>query len=165
MELTSPTTNTLKINSKRGYILVDPQTSEDAKVVILNDGATQDIIQTLDNLVIYGPGDFEGSGILIKGTRPETETMYSIDSGDGRILLVPSSSISKLADVDEYDAVVVKAVSHIDESALSALSSKRVIVYGDQSFIPEALLVGKINKINLKKQEELTSNVVYLEKK
>lgn len=165
MELTSPEINTLKINSKRGYILVDPQTSEDAKVIILSDGSDRDIIQTPENLVIFGPGDFEGSGILIKGSRPETETMYSIDSGEGRILLVSSSSISKLTDVDEYDAVVVKAVTSVDESALSALSSKRVIVYGDQSFIPETLLAGKVNKINLKKQEELSSNVVYLEKK
>lgn len=165
MELTSPTLNTLKINSKRGYILVDPDTSEDAKVIILSDGSEKDIIQTPENLVIFGPGDFEGSGILIKGTRPESETMYSIDTGDGRVLVVQSTSISKLTDVDEYDAVIVKATATIDEAALAALSSKCVVVYGDPGFIPDTLLTNKTNKINLKKQEELSSNVVYLEKK
>jgi len=165
MELTSPTSSTLKISSKRGYILVDPETSEDAKVVILSDGSEKEINQTADNLVIFGPGDFEGSGILIKGTRPETETMYSIDTGEGRALLVSASSISKLTDVDEYDVVIVKATALVEEAVLAALSSKRVVVYGDQSFIPETLLATKTNKINLKKQEELTSNVVYLEKK
>ncbi len=165
MELTSPSLNTLKINSKKGYILVDPDTSEDAKVVILSDNSTKDIQQTPENLVIYGPGDFEASGILIKGTRSENETMYSIDTDEGKALVVLSTSISKLADEDDYDAVIVKAVDTVDEAALSALSSKLVVVYGDASFVPDAIKVNTATKLNLKKTEELTSNVVYLEKK
>lgn len=165
MELNSPQLNVLKINSKKGYILVDPDTSEDAKVVILNDGSNKDLVQTEENLIIYGPGDFETAGILIKGVRPENETMYTVDSGEGRVLLAQSSSISKLTDEDEYDAVIVKAVTPVDEATLSALSSKLVIVYGDEANIPENIKANKVAKINLKKKEELTSNVVYLEKK
>lgn len=165
MELTSPRQNTLKINSKKGYILVDPDASEDAKIIILTDGSDDIIPQTPENLVIYGPGDFEASGILIKGTRPESETMYSIDSGDGRVLIVSSSSISKLTDVDDYDAIIVKAVGEVGDSTLAALSTQLVVVYGDEAFIPASLKEGKLNKINLKKKEELTTNVVYLEKK
>ncbi len=144
---------------------MDPDTSEDAKVVILNDGSNKDLVQTEENLIIYGPGDFETAGILIKGVRPENETMYTVDSGEGRVLLAQSSSISKLTDEDEYDAVIVKAVTPVDEATLSALSSKLVIVYGDEANIPENIKANKVAKINLKKKEELTSNVVYLEKK
>ncbi len=165
MELNSPQLNVLKINSKKGYILVDPDTSEDARIVILNDGSDKDLIQTDENLIIYGPGDYETAGILIKGARGENETVYTIDTGEGRILVVLSSSISKLADEDEFDAVVVKAVTPVDEAALSALTSKLVVVYGDEANIPESIKANRIAKINLKKKEELTSSVVYLEKK
>jgi len=165
MELTSPRLNTLKISTKRGYILIDPDASEDAKVIILSDNSDQDIQQTPENLVIYGPGDYEASGILIKGTRPATETMYSIDASEGRMLFVPSSSISKLADETEYDAIVVKALAPVNESELSALSPNLVVVYGDPQFMPETLIEKKANKVNLKKKEEFESNVVYLEKK
>lgn len=165
MELTSPRNNTLKINTKRGYILVDPDISEDAKIIILSDGSTTDIQQTKDNLVIYGPGDFEASGILVKGTRGDDNTVYSIDSDEGRMLVASSSSISKLSDEDDFNAVVVKAVETVDEAALNALSSGLVIVYGDPSYIPQSLLDKKVNKINLKKIDEIGTNVVYLEKK
>lgn len=165
MELTSPILNTLRINSKKGAILIDPDSSEDAKIIILSDGSTQNINQNDDNLVIYGPGDFEASGILIKGTRAENETMYSIDTGDGRILAVNSNSISKLADEDDYDIVAVKALGLVDEAALSAISSKLVVVYGSSEFIPESLLGKKLAKISLKKRDDIEGNVVYLEKK
>lgn len=165
MELSVPSLSTLKISTKKGYILIDPETGEDAKVVILSDGSTKDIMQTSDNLVIYGPGDFESSGILIKGVRNDFETMYSIDAGEGRVLVVQSTSISKLADEDDYDAVIIKAVNEIDDAALSAISSKLVVVYGENEFIPESIKANSSTKLNLKKIEDLVSNVVYLEKK
>ena len=165
MELTSPQTGTLKINTKKGYVLIDPDTSDEAKIVILSDNSEKDVIQTESNLVIYGPGDYEASGILIKGSRPENETMYSIDTGEGRGLFVLSSSISKLPDEDDIDVVMVKAIGPVEEANLAALSTKLVVVYGDEANIPDTLKASKVNKINLKKPEELTSNVVYLEKK
>lgn len=165
MELTSPQIGTLKIQTKKGYVLIDPDTSDEAKIVILSDNSGKDVIQTESNLVIYGPGDFEASGILVKGSRPEDEAMYSIDTGEGRGLFVLSTSIAKLADEDDIDVVMVKAINPVDEAKLAALSTKLVVVYGDEANIPDTLRVGKVNKVNLKKPEELTSNVVYLEKK
>lgn len=165
MELTVPRANTLKINCKNGYILVDPDISEDAKVIILNDVDNLDIKQTSDNLVIYGPGDYESSGILIKGSKLDGGVSYSIGAEDNRILLSQSSSISKLTDEDEFDAVVIKAVAPVEESALSAISAKLVVVYGDEANIPQNVKVNNINKLNFKKRDELGSNVVYLEKK
>lgn len=165
MEITSPRINTLKITTKKGYVLVDPDSAEEAKVVILSDGIDSDIKQTPDNLVIYGPGDFESSGILIKGTRVEGGTIYAIDTEEGKVLVAVSSTLAKLTDEEEYDAVVVKVVGQVDEAALSAISSKIVLVYGEESNIPDSVKSHKTNKLNLKKLEEYGSNVVYLEKK
>lgn len=146
-------------------MLVDPDSSEDAKIIILSDGNDKNITQTDDNLVIYGPGDFEASGVLIKGTRNDSETVYSIDTGEGRILLALSTSVTKLAGEEEYDAVVVKAVASVEEALLSALSAKLVVVYGDAANVPEIIRNNKTSKLNLKKKDELESNIVYLEKK
>lgn len=165
MELTSPQLNVLKINSKKGYVLVDPDTSEDAKIVILNDGSEKELVQTEENLIIYGPGDFETAGILIKGARNDSETVYTVDTGEGRVLVAQSSSIAKLADEDEFDAVVIKAVGSVDEAVLASLSSKLIVVYGTEANIPDSIKANKVAKINLKKKEELPSIIVYLEKK
>lgn len=165
MELSSPVLNTLKVGTKNGYLLVDPDSSEDAKVIILSDDSNKEIIQGDDNLVVYGPGDFEASGILIKGNRIDDNTLYSIDADEGKLLIVSSMALTKLSDEDEYDAVVVKAIGPVEEAALSAISSKLVVVFGDPSFIPETIKSNKSTKLNLKKLGELPSNVVYLERK
>lgn len=165
MELTIPQKNTLKINSKKGCILIDPDAIEDAKIIIQSDPDAPMLDSTQDTLVIYGPGDFEASGVLIKGSKLDGGVSYSIDADDSRIIFAKSTSISRLTDEDDYDAVVIKAVEPVEESVLSAISSKLVVVYGDEVNIPEAIKQNRVNKINLKKIEDTSSNVVYLAKK
>lgn len=165
MELSSPHLNTLKISSKKGYILIDPDDSSDARIIILNDSEKNHIQQNQDNLVIYGPGDFEASGILVKGQRIDSETIYTIDSNEGKVLVAQSPAIAKLTDEDDYDAVVIKVIETVDEAGLSAISTKLVVVYGDPAFIPDGIKNNKISKLNLKKVEDLGGSIVYLEKK
>jgi hypothetical protein len=165
MELTAPSSLTLKITSKKGIVLVNPSFVDEAAIVIIDDNAPDISEKYPETLVIYGPGEFESSGIMIKGTRPESDTMYVIDTGEGKILHAISTSIAKLSDEDDYDVVVIRAVSPVEEAELSALSSKLVVVYGDSENIPQAIKENTVNKINLRKKDELTSNVVYLEKK
>lgn len=165
MELTSPNTTTLKITSKRGVVLIDPSFADDAKIIIIDDNHPDVSEKYPDSLVIYGPGEFESSGIMIKGIRSENETMYVIDTGEGKILHAISTSIAKLSDEDDYDVVAIKAVTPVEEAALSSITSKLVVVYGEGENIPKALKDNAVNKINLKKKDELTSNVVYLERK
>lgn len=166
MELSAPSSNTLKITSKKGVVLVNPSfTDTTATIVLIDDNALDISDKYPDSLVIYGPGEFESSGIMIKGTRSEKDTMYVIDTGEGKVLHALSTSIQKLSDEDDYDVVVVRAVSSVEEASLSSLSSKLVVVYGDSENIPQTVKDNTVNKINLKKKDELTSNVVYLERK
>ncbi len=76
-----------------------------------------------------------------------------------------STSTSKLSADDDYDVVVVKAVTPVEEADLSSLSSKLVVVYGDDVNIGDTLKSQRINKINLKKRDEIPTNVFYLDKK
>ena len=165
MELTSPNSLTLKIASKRGVVLINPSFVDDAKVVIIDDNLPDISEKYPDTLVIYGPGEFEVNGIMIKGARSENDTMYVIDTGEGKILHAISTSIAKLSDEDDYDVVAVKAVAPVEEAQLTSLSSKLIVVYGESSNIPQAIKDNTVNKISLKKKDELTSNIVYLERK
>lgn len=165
MEITSPGGTTLKIVSKKGTILINPDSIDDAKIVIIDDDAPDISKNYPDTLVIYGPGEFEVGGIMVKGTRQEGNTTYEIDAEEGKILHALSSSISKISTEDEYEAVIVKALAPLEESDVSSLSSRLVIVYGEPQNIPESLKQNKINKINLRKRDDITTNVVYLEKK
>ena len=165
MELSAPSSLTLKIASKKGIVLVNPSFTDTATIVLIDDNALDISEKYPDSLVIYGPGEFEASGIMIKGTRSEKDTMYVIDTGEGKVLHAISTSIQKLSDEDDYDVVVVRAVSPVEEASLSSLSSKLVVVYGDSENIPQTVKDNTVNKINLKKKDELNSNVVYLEKK
>ena len=165
MELTSPSTTALKITSKKGIILVNPSFVDEAKILIIDDDNPDISEKYPESLVIYGPGEFESSGIMVKGIRSEKDTMYVIDTGEGKMLHVISTSIAKLSDEDDYDLVVVRAASPVEEADLSSLSSKLVVVYGESENIPQAIKDNTVNKISLKKKDELTSNVVYLERK
>lgn len=165
MELTSPGAKTLKVNSKKGAVLFDPEYSDDCKIVISEDDAPDVSQKFQDTLVIYGPGEFEVGGIMVKGTRNDDKTMYEVDTGEGKMLHALSTSISKLSTEDEYDVVVVRAVSKVEEADLSSLSSKLVVVYGPEENVGDSLKTNKINKVSLKKLEDITTNVVYLEKK
>lgn len=165
MELTSPAGTSLKINSKKGSVIINPDTTDDAKIVIIDDDAPDISNKFPDTLVIFGPGEFEVGGIMVKGTRQEGNTTYEIDAEEGKVLHVLSNSISKLSTEDEYEAVIVKALTSLEESDVSSLSSKLVVVYGDPQNISDSLKQNKVNKINLRKRDEITTNVVYLEKK
>jgi hypothetical protein len=165
MELTSQSTGSLRLNSKRGQLYINPVISDNAKIIILNDNAEDNIAHNHETLVIYGPGDFEASGILVKGTRKESDTFYTIDTDEARILYAVSTSISKLSVDDDIDVVVVRVTTPVEEGVLSSLSSKLVVVFGEKENVPEAVLANSVQKINLKKKEELSSNIVYLEKK
>lgn len=164
MELTQPYQNTLKINGKKGYVLFNPQVAEEAKIVILDDNSDSSVFSD-DTLCIYGPGEFEAGGIVVKGTRSEGSTMYEVENGEGRALHVLSDSIAKLTDEDDFDVVIIKAITPIEEAQLSSLSRGIIVVYGDLENVPEKVRESKVTKVSIRKKDELPGNIVFLEKK
>ena len=163
MELTVPYQQTLKITGKNGHVLFSPQTADDAKIIILDDASDSSFDD--DVLCIYGPGEYEAGGIIVKGNRQEGSTKYEIDNGEGRALHVLSDSIAKLTDEDDFDVVIVKANGPLEESQLTSISSGIIVVYGEEGNIPEKIKENKVTKVTLRKKEELPANIVYLVKK
>lgn len=162
MELTRPSQNTLRIASKKGDVYVNPEPSDSPTIALVNDGAKFTLSD--DYLTIYGPGEFESKGIVVKGSRPDKDTMYIVDTDEGKALYVQASAIDKLSD-EEVDVVVINANVPIEESKLASLSSSLIVVFGEDANIPEKVKEHSVTKLNLKKKEELGSNIVYLAKK
>lgn len=163
MELSLLYQQTLKISGKKGYVLFNPQTVEEATIVILDDNSNANFDSEV--LIIYGPGEFEAGGVVVKGSRPDASTIYEIDNGEGRALHVLSDSISKLSDEDDFDVIIIKAISPVEEAQLSTISSGLIVLYGEEENIPEKVKENKVNKISLRKKDELPGNIVYLVKK
>lgn len=164
MELQCITGTTIKISSKKGIILIDPDTTPEAAIAIMTqeEGSYE---TTNETLIIEGAGEYEAKGIVVKGIRVGQTPSYEIDTEDGKLLFALSSSLEKLTDEDEFDGVLIKVVDALDEGKLAAVTSGLIILYGDEANIPDGLKEHRVSKVNLKKKEELPGNILFLEKK
>ena len=114
MELQRITATTIKISSKKGIVLIDPDTTPDAAIAIMTeDEGNYDT--TDDTLIIEGAGEYEAKGISVKGVRIADTLSYEIDTEDSKLLFALSTSLEKLVDKDEFDGVLIKVVNALDE--------------------------------------------------
>lgn len=164
MELQRIAQNTIRISSKKGIILIDADLPPDASVVIMTND--EFIYPTTDDtLIIEGAGEYEAKGIVVKGIAVAGVTTFEIDTEDSKLLFARSASLEKLSDKDEFDCVLIKVESMLDEGKLAAVTSGLVVLYGDEANIPDSLKEHRVSKVNLKKKEELPGNILFLEKK
>lgn len=164
MELQRTANSTIKISSKKGIVLIDPDATPDAAIAIMSE-EVGNFDTTDETLIIEGAGEYEAKGISVKGVRIADTLSYEIDTEESKLLFALSSSLEKLADKDEFDGVLVKVVGPLDEGKLAAVTSGLVILYGDEANIPDNLKANRVSKVNLKKKEELPGNIIFLDKK
>ena len=164
MELQRITATTIKISSKKGIVLIDPDTTPDSAIAIMSE-EEGNYETTDDTLIIEGAGEYEAKGISVKGVRIADTLSYEIDTEDSKLLFALSTSLEKLVDKDEFDGVLIKVVNALDEGKLAAVTSGLVILYGDEANIPDSLKQNKVSKVNLRKKEELPGNIIFLDKK
>lgn len=118
-----------------------------------------------EKLVIKGPGDYEVRGVTISGERLDEDTIYRINDGQYTIVVTNSTSAAKI-EIEEDEnvgAVVLRLNSKFDEGVAGPLSTSLMILYGEEANAPQKSLVKK-DKVNLKKRDELESNIVFLSK-
>ena len=160
MEVIYLSNSSVKVKTKQAVFIVNPDTKVDGDVVLLTTGVRNEFG---DKLVIYAPGEYEISGVSIKGERLGEGIVYELLEEQQKILLGPIKSITDVKDQEGYAASVVYADSKFDENALASLSSEIVVVYGPEDMISlDSQTVKKVDKINLKKIDELKGFVVYL---
>lgn len=162
MEVVYLSDSNVKIKTKQAVFVVNPDTKVDGDVVLLTTGVRKEFG---DKLVIYAPGEYEISGVSIKGERLGDGMVYELLEEQQKILLGPIKSITDVKDQEGYTASVVYADDKFDENALASLSSEVVAVYGREEMISlDPQTIKRVDKINLKKIDELKGFVAYLSK-
>lgn len=153
MEITALDTSSLRIKSKRASLVVDPKTgmpkvSADA-VVLLGEA---DISRVTDaRVTIENPGEYEVGGIKITAETFGDGVMYNLNVDNIIILLAKTSTIEKTSDtLSETQIAVLNVDSDINESSITALEARVVLLYGEKA--QEALkILGKQGTESTKK--------------
>ncbi len=114
--------------------------------------------ESSDSFFIEGPGEYEVSGVRIKGTREGEGVMYEITDDPITVFITNTQGLKSLKGVDEGTILVVENNGDITKDELTALDAYLTLVYGEpiiDSSFPE------IEKVNLRKLEE-TKGIVIL---
>lgn len=162
MEVVYVNDSSIKIKTKQIVFAINPQGKVDGDVVLLTTGIRSEFG---DKLVIYAPGEYEVSGVSIKGERYGDGIVYELLEEQQKILLGSCKNIVEVKDQEGYTASIVYADSKLDENALAPLSSEIIIVYGPKEMVTlDPQTIKRIDKVNLKKIDDLKGFVVCLGK-
>lgn len=129
--------NSIKLKGKRVCFIVDPskeipKTSADA-IILLNGQENMDISRVTDSrIIINGAGGYEISGTKVSGTTTSKGTLYRI-SMDEIIIIVGRAAETKEEGFNACQVAIVNAESDFNESFVTTLEPKMVLLYGEKS--------------------------------
>lgn len=138
MEVALLDKTSLRIKSKHTNFVVDPlgklsKTPTDA-VLILSDDSV-DLSKVMDyRVVIKSPGEYEVGGIKISAIDMDGSTVYGLTIDNVDILLAKTSSVTKVSEkLKEYQIAIFNVDSEINQTVVTALESRVVILYGEKA--------------------------------
>ena len=126
----------LRIKGKKVSLAVDPKekiSKFDAEAILSTD-KSPDITRVNDyRVVIDGPGEYEVSGLKIAGKRAEVGIVYELITEGSNILVARASDIANLSldRLDDYKIVVINADSELNQSTITAMEPRVVVLYGN----------------------------------
>lgn len=163
MEVQRVSDTSLKIKSKNATFLIDPGSQTNSEVLVFTQAPDNFAIYN-NSLVISGPGEYEVSGVSIKGEAISGKTAYDFLEEGQKVLVVTASQLSDIKEAEEYSAIVVIADSALEEK-LGEIAAEIIILASAQQFLPQDTSnFKKADKINLKKTEEYKGSIVHLSK-
>jgi hypothetical protein len=128
----------LRIKSKHTNFIIDPvaqlaKTSTDG-VIILSSGTT-DLSKVTDyRVIVKSPGEYEIGGVKISGIDVEGTTVYGLTVDNVDVLLAKTSSVAKVSEkLKEYDIAIFNVDSEINQTVVTALEPRVVILYGEKA--------------------------------
>lgn len=165
MEITKLANSGVRIKAKNTAFIVDPgQGKLEEDVVILYE-KPQDYLKFSGKLVIDSPGEYEVGGVSIKGERVRGFLAFDFFEDGQKIVVISNSDITGDIETEDTRVVLVRLAKKLGDEALSSIQSEIVSFYGPEEFLPqEKEMLKRIDKINLKKTEELKGYLVYLTK-
>jgi len=138
MEVALLDKTSLKIKSKHTNFVVDPigklsKTPTDAVLILSGDSV--DLSKVMDyRVVIKSPGEYEVGGIKISAIDMDGSTVYGLTIDNVDILLAKTSSVTKVSEkLKEYQIAIFNVDSEINQTVVTALESRVVILYGEKA--------------------------------
>jgi hypothetical protein len=155
MEVTLLDKTSLRIKSKHTNFVVDPfdklpKISTDAVIILSAD--TIDLSKVTDyRVVVKSPGEYEVGGVKISGIDVDGVTVYGLTVDNIDILLAKASSVTKVSEkLKEYDIAIFNVDSEINQTVVTALEPRVVVLYGEKAN-EAAKALGKENVEKLQK--------------
>lgn len=138
MEVALLDKTSLRIKSKHTNFVVDPfeklsKTSTDA--VLLLSGINANLSKVTDyRVVIKSPGEYEVGGIKISAIDIDGSTVYALTVDNVDVLLAKTSSVTKVSEkLKEYQIAIFNVDSEINQTVVTALEPRVVILYGEKA--------------------------------
>lgn len=138
MEVALLDKTSLRIKSKHTNFVVDPlgklsKTPTDAVLILSGDSV--DLSKVMDyRVVIKSPGEYEVGGIKISAIDMDGSTVYGLTIDNVDILLAKTSSVTKVSEkLKEYQIAIFNVDSEINQTVVTALGSRVVILYGEKA--------------------------------
>lgn len=142
--------DTLKIKSKKATLGIDPKSSIqkfDADAVLVIDKSSDPSRVNEARIILDGVGEYEVSGLKISGLKSK-ETMYVLSSEGVDAVIAKASSLEKLSadKVGEYKIVIINADADLNQSIVTAMEPRVVVLYGEKKK-ELAKILGKENAL------------------
>ncbi|MCL6096093.1 MAG: hypothetical protein M1444_00200 [Patescibacteria group bacterium] len=138
MEVVLLDKTSLRIKSKHTNFIVDPsgqlsKTPTDG--VIILSGEAVDLSKVTDyRVVVKSPGEYEIGGVKISGIDVDGVTVYGLTIDNIDVLLAKASSVTKVSEkLKEYDIAIFNVDAEINQTVVTALEPRVVILYGEKA--------------------------------
>ena len=155
MDIALLSKDTLKIKIKKISVIVDPsketpKTDADA-IIVLSENPDKSRVNEY-RVAINGAGEYEVGGLKISAFRATTDLIFSFSLENCEAILVKASSLSKISTdkIKDYSIVVVNADSEINQSVITSMEPRIIIIYG-QKAVEAAKALGKENLVKSSK--------------
>lgn len=163
MEISRTSDNAVKIKCKNAVLLVDSTNATDQDIILSTTPGDYENYTNQVKLLINGAGEYEVSGVVIKAEKQGEGLWISVLDEPYKVLICDSENVSKATEEEGYDALIVKAKLNVQKDLLSSFSQKVCIVFGQEELLPSGD-VKRLQKINIKKMDDVAGSIVVLAK-
>lgn len=130
--------NTLKIKNKKATLAIDPKEGVakfDADAILAMDKVFDQSRVNESRVTINAVGEYEISGLKVSGIKSEEDIMYGLISENSNVLIAKSSSLEKISadKMGDYKIVIINADSDLNQSIVTAMEPRVVILYGEKA--------------------------------
>lgn len=154
MEIQKVGKNSVKIKAKNVSFVTNTFASGDSIPIFF----TPNNEESSDQFFIEGTGEYEVSGVRIKGLREGEGILYELTDDPITLKLLNSKALKTLKDVDEGTILLVESNSDLTREIIDSHDPYLTILYGE--VFPEGTSYPEVEKINLRKLEELKGVVI-----